>query len=72
MLAIIGPARDHDEYFEDFMSAVAETSGVHYISPVAHQKLIAAIQQATVLLNTSISEGASNAILEAMDLGTPV
>ena len=73
MLVVIGPAReDDDEYFLEFTTAISQTPRTHYLPPVAHPKLIAAINQADILLNTSTSEGASNAILEAMKLGTPV
>eukprot|EP00658_Telonema_sp_P-2_P049000 TRINITY_DN3725_c0_g5_i2.p1 TRINITY_DN3725_c0_g5~~TRINITY_DN3725_c0_g5_i2.p1 ORF type:complete len:293 (+),score=67.30 TRINITY_DN3725_c0_g5_i2:108-986(+) len=71
-LLIVGPSRDDDEYVHKFQSVIAENPFVHYWQPIDQDKLMAVLQQATAVLNTSLSEGASNAILEAMSLRTPV
>jgi predicted glycoside hydrolase/deacetylase ChbG (UPF0249 family) len=43
-----------------------------YCTPVAHATLLAMIREADAVVNSSISEGMSNALLEAMAIGTPV
>jgi glycosyltransferase involved in cell wall biosynthesis len=48
------------------------TRSVIYHPPVSHDKLLAAMNESNVLLNTSLSEGMANVLLEAMALGTPV
>jgi predicted glycoside hydrolase/deacetylase ChbG (UPF0249 family)/glycosyltransferase involved in cell wall biosynthesis len=48
------------------------TLSVVYHPPVSHDKLLAAINESALLLNTSLSEGMANVLLEAMALGKPV
>ncbi|RYG42742.1 glycosyltransferase [archaeon] len=52
--------------------APAATSRIVYCDPVPHGELLQWTRHATAVLNTSVSEGQSNALLEAMALGTLV
>eukprot|EP00656_Telonema_subtile_P056107 TRINITY_DN8892_c0_g1_i1.p1 TRINITY_DN8892_c0_g1~~TRINITY_DN8892_c0_g1_i1.p1 ORF type:complete len:365 (-),score=88.68 TRINITY_DN8892_c0_g1_i1:318-1412(-) len=72
VLLVVGPSRDDDEYSKRFQTALAQSARVHYWPPIEQGDLMAAVKQARLLLNTSLSEGASNAILEAMSVGTVV
>jgi len=47
-------------------------NGIHYLGTLSREDTHAAMQQADIVLNTSKSEGLSNALLEAMMLGTPI
>jgi hypothetical protein len=46
--------------------------GLHYHPPVPRPLLLSWLRQCTALVNSSVSEGMSNALLEAMALGVPV
>jgi len=45
---------------------------IHYLGALSREDTHAVMQQANIVLNTSRSEGLSNALLEAMMLGTPI
>lgn len=70
-LAIAGPPLE-----EDITQAVQESCNthpsLHYLGVLPAPDLHAAIRESDVLVNSSLNEGCSNAILEAMALGTPV
>ncbi|KAK7072504.1 glycosyltransferase 1 domain containing 1 [Halocaridina rubra] len=70
-MIIIGPTLD-DDYTRNAMAHARRLNGIiitDKLSPTACQ---AVIFNATVVINTSLSEGMSAAILEAMALGKPV
>ncbi len=70
-LYIAGPILD-PEFAQEPLEQIKSLSGVHYINGLPRPQMLAAIEQADVVLNTSISEGMSSAILESMALHTPV
>ncbi|MDA0375918.1 MAG: glycosyltransferase family 4 protein [bacterium] len=51
---------------------IRQEGGIHYLGALSREDTHAAMEQSNIVLNTSLSEGLSNAILEAMMLGTPV
>ncbi|XP_068166036.1 glycosyltransferase 1 domain-containing protein 1 isoform X2 [Antennarius striatus] len=63
VLIIIGPKVE---------AAVQRTAGVFLSPERSQQELHAAVKRSFAVVNSSISEGMSVAILEAMDLGVPV
>ena len=85
-LVIIGAVRDQqlmDEVrqllterlrFEDGSEALcdAATHSVIYYPPVKREKLLAALSESDVVINTSKSEGMANVLLESMALGRPI
>ncbi|XP_070572608.1 glycosyltransferase 1 domain-containing protein 1-like [Ptychodera flava] len=68
---IVGPAIDAD-LTEKVKSTMKELTGVHIIPALPQPDVQAAMSQSYALVNSSLSEGMSGAILEAMDLGVPV
>lgn len=73
-LRLVGPCLD-EEYAASVGSALAalEPGGaVQYVGPLPREQLHLAMGEAAVLLNSSVSEGECNSILEAMLLGVPV
>ncbi|KAK6184495.1 hypothetical protein SNE40_006961 [Patella caerulea] len=68
---LIGPKLE-DEYYVEFLSSIKGLEGICYIPGLPSEDTHAAIKQACVYVNSSKSEGMSLAILEAMQLGTPV
>ncbi|GAB1607938.1 glycosyltransferase 1 domain-containing protein 1-like [Argonauta hians] len=71
LLVIIGPKME-EEYYDKFSHQIKRCEGVVYIAGLPPPDTHASIQQSRVLVNSSLSEGMSTAILEAMQLGTPV
>lgn len=70
-LVYAGPALD--EPLAERLQQIAATVGwVHYIGVVPHAEVGGLLGTADVVLNTSLSEGLSNALLEAMSAGKPV
>ncbi|NXU37415.1 GL1D1 protein, partial [Drymodes brunneopygia] len=67
-LGIIGPAVRCLLLFFFFPRA----PGVHVLQELPQQELQAAVSRSCALVNSSLSEGMSAAILEAMDLNIPV
>ncbi|MDA1208580.1 MAG: glycosyltransferase [bacterium] len=70
-LVIIGVKRD-PLYAEKVQSIANASQCIHLLDVIAQEDLHAAMQDASIVLNTSKSEGCCNTILEAMALGTPV
>lgn len=70
-LAVVGPLLER-EHAEEALSILAERPGVSYLPPLPRDRLLAAINEADVLINTSRSEGVGGALLDAMSIGTPV
>ncbi|XP_019718400.1 glycosyltransferase 1 domain-containing protein 1 isoform X3 [Hippocampus comes] len=71
VLVIIGPKID--TVFTDEVEAVVKrTAGVFLARERSRPELHAAMKRCFAVVNSSVSEGMSAAILEAMDLGLPV
>ncbi|NXR86089.1 GL1D1 protein, partial [Hypocryptadius cinnamomeus] len=70
-LGIIGPAVD-PLFSSEVKERVKRAPGVHVLQELPQQELHAALRRCLALVNSSISEGMSAAILEAMDLEIPV
>jgi glycosyltransferase involved in cell wall biosynthesis len=70
-LAIVGAILEPD-YAEMALPILRGTPGVHCVDPLPRPAMLAAIAEADVVLNTSLSEGMCGVVLESMLLGTPV
>ncbi|NWX13073.1 GL1D1 protein, partial [Aegotheles bennettii] len=70
-LGIIGPAVD-PVFTSEVKEKVKRAPGVHLLQEVAQNDLHAAMKKCFAVVNSSVSEGMSAAILEAMDLEIPV
>ncbi|OCU01991.1 hypothetical protein XELAEV_18007751mg [Xenopus laevis] len=70
-LAIIGPTVD-PVFTKEVENKLEEIDGVHLIKEIPQSDLQAVIKRSFALVNSSLSEGMSAAILEAMDLEIPV
>ncbi|NWT21533.1 GL1D1 protein, partial [Vireo altiloquus] len=70
-LGIIGPATD-PLFASEVKEKVKRAPGVHLLQELPQEELQAAVRRCFALVNSSISEGMSAAVLEAMDLGIPV
>jgi glycosyltransferase involved in cell wall biosynthesis len=70
-LACCGPVLD-DGYGRQFLAAVAERPWASYIGIIPGEAMAAAMRQAEVILNNSVSEGLPNVLLEAVVLGRAV
>ncbi|KAF1445825.1 GL1D1 protein, partial [Pygoscelis papua] len=70
-LGIIGPAVD-PLFTSEVKEKVTRAPGVHLLQEMPQDDLHAAMKRCFAVVNSSISEGMSAAILEAMDLDTPV
>eukprot|EP00943_MAST-04B_sp_MAST-4B-sp1_P001764 g1764.t1 len=68
-LILIGPVRD-EKLFTNLKSKESKYFKIH--PPVQLKEMLVAMKEADVVVNTSLSEGMSGAILEAMAIGTPV
>ncbi|XP_059193168.1 glycosyltransferase 1 domain-containing protein 1 [Centropristis striata] len=71
VLLIIGPEVD-PVFTVEVEAVVKRTAGVFLARERSQQELHAAMKRCFALVNSSVSEGMSAAILEAMDLGVPV
>ncbi|XP_035514530.1 glycosyltransferase 1 domain-containing protein 1 isoform X2 [Morone saxatilis] len=71
VLVIIGPKIDPALTVE-VGAVVQRTAGVFMAQERSQQELHAAVKRCFAVVNSSVSEGMSAAILEAMDLGVPV
>ncbi len=70
---IIGPALDRDYAASlDFPAGADGRAWARWMGPVPHDAMQSVYAQATVVLNCSLSEGMSGALLEAMSLGCAV
>ncbi|XP_066459498.1 glycosyltransferase 1 domain-containing protein 1 isoform X1 [Eleutherodactylus coqui] len=70
-LAIIGPMVD-PVFTNEVKAKLRNIDGVHLIEEIPQADLQALIQRSFAVVNSSLSEGMSAAILEAMDLEVPV
>nr|XP_009665099.1 PREDICTED: glycosyltransferase 1 domain-containing protein 1 [Struthio camelus australis] len=70
-LGIIGPAVD-PLFTSEVEEKVKRAPGVHLLQEMSQDDLHAAMKRCFAVVNSSISEGMSAAILEAMDLDIPV
>jgi glycosyltransferase involved in cell wall biosynthesis len=70
-LAIVGAVLEPD-YAVTAMRVLAERSGVHAVPALLRPQMLAAIAEADLVLNSSLSEGMCGTLLEAMRLGIPV
>ncbi|XP_070689685.1 glycosyltransferase 1 domain-containing protein 1 isoform X3 [Pempheris klunzingeri] len=71
VLVIIGPKID-PILSAEVEAVVKRTAGVFLAQERSQQELHAAMKRCFAVVNSSVSEGMSAAILEAMDLGVPV
>ena len=70
-LVVVGPPRD-SEYAEKFSNRISSAGhAITYIPPVSRSLLLRAVAESDIVINTSINEGMSCALLEAMALGVP-
>ncbi|XP_076435001.1 glycosyltransferase 1 domain-containing protein 1-like isoform X2 [Babylonia areolata] len=72
LLVILGPVSDEQYYRKEFLPAVERSEGVVHIPGLTFEETHAAVTQSFALVNSSESEGMALAILEAMQLNTPV
>ena len=70
-LVLAGAVLEPD-YADDALTILGERPGVTFFESLPRPQMLAAIAEADVVLNTSLSEGMCGVILEAMELGTPV
>ncbi|XP_062999752.1 glycosyltransferase 1 domain-containing protein 1 isoform X2 [Elgaria multicarinata webbii] len=70
-LIIIGPEVD-PVFAEEVKEKVKRAEGIHLLQEIPQEDLHAAVKRSFAVVNSSISEGMSAAILEAMDLNVPV
>uniref|UniRef100_A0A672USX3 Glycosyltransferase 1 domain containing 1 n=1 Tax=Strigops habroptila TaxID=2489341 RepID=A0A672USX3_STRHB len=70
-LGIIGPAVD-PLFTSEVKEKIKRAPGVHLLQEMPQDDLHAAMKRCFAVVNSSISEGMSAAILEAMDLNIPV
>lgn len=71
VLLIIGPKID-PVFSSEVEAVVQRTAGVYMAQERSQRELHAAMKKCFAVVNSSVSEGMSAAILEAMDLGVPV
>ncbi|XP_077776972.1 glycosyltransferase 1 domain-containing protein 1 isoform X3 [Podarcis muralis] len=77
-LIIIGPAVSFPVFFVDPLFAeevkekIKRADGVHLLQEISQEDLHALVKKCFAVVNSSISEGMSATILEAMDLNVPV
>ncbi|XP_053225998.1 glycosyltransferase 1 domain-containing protein 1 isoform X7 [Podarcis raffonei] len=70
-LIIIGPAVD-PLFAEEVKEKIKRADGVHLLQEISQEDLHALVKKCFAVVNSSISEGMSATILEAMDLNVPV
>uniref|UniRef100_A0A8D1RGQ8 Glycosyltransferase 1 domain-containing protein 1 n=1 Tax=Sus scrofa TaxID=9823 RepID=A0A8D1RGQ8_PIG len=70
-MVIVGPEVD-PVFTREVKAKVKRTPGVRLIGEMAQEDLHAVVKNCFALVNSSVSEGMSAAILEAMDLEVPV
>lgn len=71
-LWLVGPILEADEGNEVELLVEENKEWVSYLGQVPHDQMGTIYSQADCILNTSVSEGQSSAILEAMGYGLPV
>ncbi len=70
-LAVCGPALDPG-YSERFRAALQSRPWASWLGTLPPEAMPAALREADVVLNNSVSEGLPNALLEAAALGRPI
>nr|XP_056715295.1 glycosyltransferase 1 domain-containing protein 1 [Euleptes europaea] len=70
-LVIIGPSVD-PVFAEEVTEKVQRADGVHLLPEIPQEDLHAVVKNCFAVVNSSVSEGMSAAILEAMNLDVPV
>jgi glycosyltransferase involved in cell wall biosynthesis len=70
-LVIAGPELEAD-VVDQVKRAATTLPGVHYVGSISREQMVAAVAQSYAVVNSSESEGLSNAMLEAMAAGCPV
>ncbi len=70
-LAIVGPSRD-DVYWARVMTRLEAAPWASWYGPVPPAEMPRWYRAADVVINTSLTEGLSNALLEALAVGRPV
>ncbi len=70
-LVFCGPVLDAD-YSERFFAALQSRSWASWLGTICSEAMPAAMREADVVLNNSVSEGLPNALLEAAALGRPI
>lgn len=70
-LAFCGPELDPN-YFNKFIKAVNRRPWAHYLGTIPNEAMPSALADADLILNHSISEGMSNALIEAIAVDRPV
>lgn len=70
-LVIIGPILDED-LGEKVKTKIKGKEWIDYLGEVSHQKVQDFIFKSQVIINGSISEGMSNTLLEAQQMGKPI
>lgn len=71
VFGIVGPVLEPD-FALDVIDTIRKLRGVHYVDGLPRPQMLGAMARASVVLNTSLAEGMSGTILEAMALGVPV
>jgi glycosyltransferase involved in cell wall biosynthesis len=70
-LVLAGAPLD-EAYFQELRREAAARPWVRFTEIRPHSRMSGALREADAVLNTSVTEGASNAVLEAMSCGRPV
>lgn len=70
-LLFAGPILE-EEYGREFTEKISGQDRVHYHERIPHEAMGSAYARADVVLNTSLSEGISNVLVEAMTAGRPI
>ncbi|OEF99570.1 hypothetical protein BHF71_08460 [Vulcanibacillus modesticaldus] len=71
-LWLVGPIIEDDEGKKIFNLVDKNSHWIRYLGQIDHEKMGEVYSQADIVLNTSLSEGQSSALLEAMSFGIPV
>jgi glycosyltransferase involved in cell wall biosynthesis len=71
-LVLAGPVDADDEYGARILEAAEARAWCHHVDGIEHAQMGAAYADVDVVLNTSLVEGGSNALLEAMSAGRVV
>jgi glycosyltransferase involved in cell wall biosynthesis len=70
-IAFCGPELDPD-YSKQFLTAVDQRAWAYYLGTIPSDAMPSALAEADLILNHSLSEGMSNALIEALAVGRPV
>ncbi len=70
-LLVAGPVLD-EKYGAEFRDRISSFQRGYYQERIPHEAMGSAYARADVVLNTSLSEGISNALIEAMVAGRPI